>query len=159
MNLESKIRWSSSYFRLFMQLCTCYAVFFLSVACHFSKLFGHCDKCIQCHSIACNIWFPHTDQWKWRNTEPVKSWTCFSILEIQFHLSYIFLKEKKLTDVISEIPVSSVPPVPGRVETPDVAVRLRTAEKRCSGVASQSPATPTCLNRLFPFLLDKLYRL
>lgn len=64
----------------------------------------------------------HTDQWKQRNTEPVKSWTCFSISEIHFHLSYIFLKEKKLTGVISEIPVSSVPPVPGRIKTPDVAV-------------------------------------
>lgn len=63
MNVESKRRWSS-YFKLFMQLCMCYAVF-LSVAGHFSKLFGHCDKSnVLCHSIALSDF--HTDQWKRR---------------------------------------------------------------------------------------------
>lgn len=141
MNLESKIRWSSSsYFMLFMQLWTCYAVFFLSVACHFfSKLFGHCDKCIQCHSIACNIWFPHTQISG--NGETLNQWSLGLVSASRRYIftSLIFSLKKKNLQVLflkSQCLLSRLSRVASR--HPMSLSWLRMAEKRCSGVASQS---------------------
>lgn len=103
-------------YQAFHAVFTCYAVF-LSVAGHFSKLFGHCDKSNVSVSLCCLLISAHGSlemEKHWVNE--IKLWTCLDILQMRFPFSYLcFLKENRR---VSETPVSAALCVPGRVDFP-----------------------------------------
>ena len=107
----------------------CCGVFFFFFFCQFRVVFFLNYSGIvtnQMYSVSLLLAISDFHTWisgNGENTEPMKFWTCFNILKMHCH-SHILLKEEKKR--------SSVPPVPGRVETLDVAVGRRTAEKCCS---------------------------
>lgn len=106
-----------SFFRLFMQLCTCYAVF-LSVAGHF---FLNYLGIVRNQMYLCQI---STHGSAEMETEPVKSRTCFNMLDIAVSLLFRYSWDPSVCCRIC-------PRTPGGTEN-----------------VSESPATPTCLKRI-----------
>lgn len=140
MNLESKIRWSSSsYFMLFMQLCTCYAVFF----CQLRVIFFLNYLGIVTNVFSVTLLLAISDFHTHRSVETEKHWTS-EVLDLFQHLGDTFsplifsLKKKNLQVLFlkSQCLLSRLSRVASR--HPMSLSWLRMAEKRCSGVASQS---------------------
>lgn len=124
----------------------CCGVFFFFFFCQFRVVFFLNYSGIvtnQMYSVSLLLAISDFHTWisgNGENTEPMKFWTCFNILKMHCH-SHILLKEKK-KGLLSRL---------SQVASRHLMLLLDTERQRnvAPGVASQSPATPTCFYRLF----------